>query len=98
MLIRNLTIKHINIKFQKKFFFSFNAFKQSKIFVGKETSLILHPELAVDINDKNNPNKIKIENIGEYENNDKEYDKNLVIDDNLDFLQLDANGIINIIT
>jgi hypothetical protein len=95
MLKRNSFIKQISSKIQKKFFFNFNFSKKSKLFAGKETSLILHPELAVEINDNNESNKLKINNRKKYEDYDKENDKNLIIDENVEFLTLDSNGIFN---
>ena len=92
MLKRNPFIKHLSLKIQKKYFLNFDFFKKPKIFGEKNTSLILHPELAVaaekinDFNSTNTKEKINTRNF------DKENDKNLIIDDKLDFLILDSNG------
>lgn len=92
MLKRNPLIKHLSFKIQNKFLSNFNIFKKPKIFAGKETGLILHPELAVEINDNNDPKRMNRNKRKDYNNYDKENDRNIIIDNNLDFLKLDSNG------
>lgn len=81
------------IRFQRKQFFQFNFLTKTKIFGNKETSLILHPELAVKESEIIGMNKDFFNKNFNQESLDENKKDKIILDENLDFIKLDANGI-----
>jgi len=92
MFIRNSFLNHFNLKLQKKSLFILNLFKPPKIFREKNTNLILHPELAFKMDEEKKINSIESNPKLINEQFQRENFKNLVFDENLDFLKLDSKG------